>query len=292
MMVEVILQLTISAVLTGIIYALMAIGLNLIFGVVRIINFAHGEFLMLAMYVTFWVFRWFGLDPYLSILISVPLFFFIGILIHQGVFRHLLDGPEESQVIATFGLAFALRYGAALVWSTDHRSAKSAVADKILNIGFITLDYPHLIGAILSGMLIAALFIFLYYTYLGRAIRAIADQRTAAFTAGINVGRIYYIAIGLGLACVAVCGAVIIPFESVFPTIGTNFTLLCFVIVVLGGMGNLWGCLLGGIIIALIEMMVGFFLAPVLTTFAYFVLFLIIVSVRPAGLLGTKGRRI
>ena len=114
----------------------------------------------------------------------------------------------------------------------------------------------------------------------------------AAFTAGINVCRIYYVAIGLGLGCVAFCGAVILPFESVFPTIGANFTLLCFVIVVLGGIGNLWGCLLGGIIIAFIEMMVAFFLAPVLTTFAYFVLFLIVVSLRPAGLFGTWGRRI
>ena len=292
MMFEVILQLTVSAVLTGIIYALMAMGLNLIFGVVRVINFAHGEFLMLAMYLTYWVSRWFGLDPYLSILITVPLFFFIGMAVHQGILRHLLDGPEESQVIATFGLAFALRYGAALIWSTDHRSTTSKIADQILNIGFITVDSAHLIGAILSGLLIAGLFIFLYSTYLGRAIRAIADQRTAAFTAGINVGRVYYIAIGLGLACVAFCGAVIIPFESVFPTIGANFTLLCFVIVVLGGMGNLWGCLLGGVIIAFIEMMVAFFLAPVLTTFAYFVIFLFIVSLRPAGLLGTKGRRI
>jgi branched-chain amino acid transport system permease protein len=291
-MLEVILQLTISAVLTGVIYALMAIGLNLIFGVVRVINLAHGEFLMLAMYLTYWVFRGFGLDPYLGILITVPVFFFIGIAVHQGILRHLLDGPEESQVIATFGLAFALRYGVALVWSTDHRSVTSKIADRILNIGFITIDYAHLIGAILSGMLIATLFIFLYHTYLGRAIRAIADQRTAAFTAGINVGRIYYVAIGLGLACVAFCGAVILPFESVFPTIGANFTLLCFVIVVLGGMGNLWGCLLGGIIIAFIEMMVAFFLAPILTTFAYFVLFLIVVSLRPAGLLGTRGRRI
>ena len=290
-MLEVILQLTISAVLTGVIYALMAMGLNLIFGVVRVINFAHGEFLMLAMYFTYWVFRWFGLDPYLSILITAPLFFFIGMAVHQGILRHLLDGPEESQVIATFGLAFALRYGAALLWSTDHRSVRSAIADGILYLGPITIDYPHLIGAAVAGLLITGLFIFLYYTYPGRAVRAIADQRTAAYTAGINVGRIYYIAIGLGLACVAVCGAVIIPFESVFPTLGANFTLLCFVIVVLGGMGNLWGCLLGGMIIALVEMMVAFFLAPVLTTFAYFVLFLIIVSIRPAGLLGFRGRR-
>ena len=114
-MLEVLLQLTISALLTGIIYALMAIGLNLIFGVVRVINFAHGEFLMLAMYLTYWVFRGFGLDPYLSILISVPLFFLIGVAVHQGILRHLLDGPEESQVIATFGLAYALQIGRAHV---------------------------------------------------------------------------------------------------------------------------------------------------------------------------------
>lgn len=290
-MLEVIPQLIISAMFTGIIYALMAIGLNLIFGVVRVINFAHGEFLMLAMYVTYWLYRWLGLDPYLSILISVPLFFFLGAAVHQGIIRHLLDAPEESQLIATFGMGFALRYGANVVWSSEHRSVASPLAGKILELGSITIDFPHLIGAAMAAALIAVLFIFLYYTFLGRAIRAIADQRTAALTAGINVGRIYYIAIGLGLACVAVCGAAIIPFESVFPTIGANFTLLSFVIVVLGGMGNLWGCLLGGIIIAQIEMMVSFFFAPALTTFAYFIVFLIIVSVRPSGLLGFRERR-
>jgi branched-chain amino acid transport system permease protein len=290
-MLEVIPQLIISAMFTGIIYALMAIGLNLVFGVVRVINFAHGEFLMLAMYVTYWLYRWLGLDPYLSILISVPLFFFLGAAVHQGIIRHLLDAPEESQLIATFGMGFALRYGANVVWSSEHRSVASPLAGKILELGSITIDFPHLIGAAMAAALIAVLFIFLYYTFLGRAIRAIADQRTAALTAGINVGRIYYIAIGLGLACVAVCGAAIIPFESVFPTIGVNFTLLSFVIVVLGGMGNLWGCLLGGIIIAQIEMMVSFFFAPALTTFAYFIVFLIIVSVRPSGLLGFRERR-
>ena len=290
-MLEVIPQLIISAMFTGIIYALMAIGLNLVFGVVRVINFAHGEFLMLAMYVTYWLYRWLGLDPYLSILISAPLFFFLGAAVHQGIIRHLLDAPEESQLIATFGLGFALRYGANVVWSSEHRSVASPLAGKILELGSITIDFPHLIGAAMAAALIAVLFVFLYYTFLGRAIRAIADQRTAALTAGINVGRIYYIAIGLGLACVAVCGAAIIPFESVFPTIGANFTLLSFVIVVLGGMGNLWGCLLGGIIIAQIEMMVSFFFAPALTTFAYFIVFLIVVSVRPAGLLGFRERR-
>jgi branched-chain amino acid transport system permease protein len=246
---------------------------------------------MLAMYVTYWLYRWFGLDPYLTILISAPLFFFLGVATHQGIIRHLLDAPEESQLIATFGMAFALRYGANVVWSSEHRSVASPLAGKILEFGSITIDFPHLIGAAVAAALIAVLFVFLYSTFLGRAIRAIADQRNAALTAGINVGRIYYIAIGLGLACVAVCGGVIIPFESVFPTIGANLTLLSFVIVVLGGLGNLWGCLLGGIIIAQIEMMVSFFFAPALTTFAYFIVFLIIVSVRPSGLLGFRERR-
>lgn len=290
-MLEVILQLILSATFTGIIYALMAIGLNLIFGVVRVINFAHGEFLMLAMYATYWLHRGLGLDPYLTLLISAPLFFGLGIAVHLGIIRHLLTAPEESQLIATFGLAFALRYGANLVWSSEHRSVTTPISAKVLEIGTITIDYPHLIGAGIAAALIVILFILLYTTFLGRAIRAIADQPTAALTAGINVERIYYTAIGLGLACVAVCAVAISPFESVFPNIGANFTLLSFVIVVLGGLGNLWGCLLGGIIIAQIEMLVSFFFAPALTTFAYFVVFLLIVTVRPSGLLGSAARR-
>ena len=290
-MVEVILQLLISGMLTGIIYGLMALGLSLVFGVVRVINFAHGEFVMLAMYLSFWVFHFTGIDPYLSILIIVPLFFVIGVLMQRGIINRILDAPEEAQIIATFGIAFALRYGAILVWSSRHRSVVSPYAEKILSIGGITVDYAHLIGAMIAGGLVLGLFSFLYYTDVGRAIRAVADEKRGASTVGINVNRIYQIALGLGLGCVAVSGATMIPFESVFPTIGMNFTLLCFVIVVLGGMGSLVGSILGGMIIAQIEMFVGFFFAPFLTTFAYFVVFLIILTLRPYGLFGYKERR-
>jgi branched-chain amino acid transport system permease protein len=285
-MLEVILQLVISALFTGIVYSLMAIGLSIIFGVVRVINFAHGEFLMLAMYTTFFIFKFLGVDPYLSVFITVPLFFFLGVALHKGVIKHILHAPEEAQVIATFGIAFVLRYGAALFWSSRTRSVVTPLTEKLFYLGPLSMDSPHLMGAIMAGALIIVLFIFLYYTHLGRAIRAVADQTMGAITAGINISRIYYIAIGIGLACVAVCGAVLIPIESVFPTLGANYTLLCFVIVVLGGMGSLWGSLLGGIIIAQIEMIVGFFFSPILTSFAYFVVFLIIVTLRPSGLLG------
>ncbi len=290
-MVEVFLQLFVSALFTGIIYSLMAIGLSVIFGVVRVINFAHGEFVMLAMYLSFWIFSFLGIDPYLSIFITMPLFFILGIALHLGIIKHILEAPEEAQVIATFGVAFILRYGAALFWSSKHRSVVTPLTEKLFYLGPITLDSPHLMGAFLAGALIVGLFIFLYYTYLGRAIRAVADEKMGAITAGINVGRIYYIAIGIGLACVAVSGAAMIPIESVFPTLGANYTLLCFVIVVLGGMNNLWGSLLGGIIIAQIEMLVAFLFSPVLTTFAYFLVFLIIVTLRPTGLLGFRERR-
>lgn len=290
-MVEVFLQLFVSALFTGIIYSLMAIGLSVIFGVVRVINFAHGEFVMLAMYLTFWIFSFLGIDPYLSIFITMPLFFILGIALHLGIIKHILEAPEEAQVIATFGVAFILRYGAALFWSSKHRSVVTPLTEKLFYLGPITLDSPHLMGAFLAGALIVGLFIFLYYTYLGRAIRAVADEKMGAITAGINVGQIYYIAIGIGLACVAVSGAAMIPIESVFPTLGANYTLLCFVIVVLGGMNNLWGSLLGGIIIAQIEMLVAFLFSPVLTTFAYFLVFLIIVTLRPTGLLGFRERR-
>jgi branched-chain amino acid transport system permease protein len=288
---EIILQLVVSALFTGIIYALMAIGLSIIFGVVRVINFAHGEFVMLAMYVTFWIFRLLGIDPYLSVFLTVPLFFVIGIALHLGIIQHILEAPEESQVIATFGIVFVLRYGVALFWSSRHRSVVTPLSEKLFYLGPVTMDFPHVMGAVMAATLIVGLFFFLYYTHLGRAIRGVADEKLGATTAGIKVDRIYYIAIGIGMACVAVCGAALIPIESVYPTIGANFTLLCFVIVVLGGMGNLWGCLLGGLIIAQVEMLVAFFFSPVLTTCAYFLVFLMIVTLRPTGLLGYRERR-
>ena len=290
-MFEVMLQLVISALFTGIIYALMAIGLSIIFGVVRVINFAHGEFVMLSMYLTFWIFKFWGIDPYLTVFITIPVFFLLGVALHKGIIKYILDAPEEAQIIATFGIAFILRYGAALFFSSRHRSVVTPLIEKLYSWGPITMDSPHVMGALMAGALIIGLFVFLYYTYLGRAIRAVADEKTGALTAGINVGRIYSIAIGIGLACVAVSGAALIPIESVFPTLGSNYTLLCFVIVVLGGMGNLWGSLLGGIVIAQIEMIVGFFFSPILTTFAYFIVFLIIVTVKPSGLLGFQERR-
>jgi len=176
-MLEIVLQLIISALFTGIIYALMAIGLSIIFGVVRVINFAHGEFVMLAMYATFFIFKFLGVDPYLSVFITVPLFFLLGVALHMGVIRHILDAPEEAQIIATFGIAFILRYGAALFWSSRHRSVVTPLTEKLFYLGPLSMDSPHVMGAVLAGALIMALFIFLYFTYWGRAIRAVADEK-------------------------------------------------------------------------------------------------------------------
>jgi branched-chain amino acid transport system permease protein len=290
-MTNIILQLAITGILTGIIYSLMALGLSLVFGVLRVINFAHGEFVMIAMYGNYFLFTFIGFDPYISALFLVPLFFIIGISLYQGIFRHLLDAPEESQIIATFGMTFIFRYGATLFWSSRYRSVVTSYADKTVALGGITIDYPHILSTLTTATLLIAIFLFLYYTNTGRVIRAVSEQRKGALLVGINVNRIYKIALGLGLACVALSGTTLMTFESAHPSVGVYFTLLCFVIVVLGGLGSLWGTLLGAIIIAEMEMFVGFFFKPVLTTFSYFIVFLAILMFRPTGLLGYRERR-
>lgn len=288
---ETIFQLITTGFLTGIVYALMALGLSIIFGLMGLINFAHGDFVMLAMYGGFFFCHFSGLDPYSGLLVVVPLFFVLGAGIYRGLFRHLLDAPEESQIIATFGLSFVLQYGAMLFFSTEYRSVVTKYADQILSLGFLTVDFPHIFSTLITGILLALIFLFLYFTNTGRAIRAVSEQRRGASLIGIHVQKIYTIAIGLGFSCVAFSGTALITFESVHPTIGTHFNLLCWVIVVLGGVGSLWGTVIGAIIIAEMEMIIGFFFAPVLTTFAYFVIFLAILMIRPAGLFGYVERR-
>jgi len=289
--VEIIPQLIINGCLTGISYALMALGLSIVFGALGIINFAHGDFIMLAMYGALYVNLFLKVDPYVGLLILTPLFFVLGIIVYKGLFKKLVDAPEESHIIATFGLSFVFQYGAMLLFSTDYKSVSTGYSADVLEIWGQYIDYPHIYGALASIALIILLILFLQYTNIGRAIRAVSEQRKGALMIGINVHKIYAIATGIGLSCVAVSGITLITFESVHPTIGTHLNLLCWIIVVLGGIGSVPGTIVGALIIAMIEMLVGYYFDSTLTTFAYFIMFLAILMVRPSGIFGIKERR-
>jgi branched-chain amino acid transport system permease protein len=281
-----VLQLIINGLLLGGMYALISIGLTLIFGVLEIINFAHGEFLMLAMYASFWLFQLYGIDPYVSMLIILPLFFFVGVAVQKVTIQPILNAPPLNQIFMTVGLSMVLQNVALFIWTADYRTVKTAYSGLTLKTTGLLISFPRLVAFLLAMGLIAALLIFLRKTYTGKAIRALAQERKAAMLMGINVYRTYQIAFGIGIACVGAAGAMLIPVYFVFPSVGSLFVLIAFVVVILGGYNSLTGSLVGGLIIGVVEAFSGFFISPHLKEAIYFVIFILILLFKPTGLFG------
>lgn len=281
-----VMQVAVSGLLLGGVYALMSIGLTLIFGVVRNINFAHGELLMVAMYATFWLFTLFNMDPYLSVLVVAPLLFLFGVLVQRVVVEPILDSPALMKVFVTVGLSIALQNLALMLWAGDFRSVRTPYSTHTLQLAGISISTTRLVAFGVSLLLMLALFLLLKHTFAGKALRAVAEDRGAAELMGINVKRLYLLAFGLGSALTGVAGALLMPIFYVFPTVGGIFTLIAFVVVVLGGMGNMMGAMLGGLIIGLIESFSGAYISPALKEAVYFVIFILVLLVRPQGLFG------
>ncbi|HEX9015163.1 MAG TPA: branched-chain amino acid ABC transporter permease [Chloroflexota bacterium] len=287
-MVTVLAQVAVSGLLLGGVYALISIGLTLIFGVMRVVNFAHGEFLMIAMYATFWLFHLYGLDPYLSIFIVTALLFVVGALTQATIVRPILRGSPSMQIFATVGLSIVLQNAALLFWKGDYRSVDTAYSRAVLSVGPLQVGLSRLTAFLVALAITVALFYFLKNTYLGKAIRCVAQNRTAALLMGINISRVNLITFGIGTALVGIAGAVLMPIYPTFPTVGTYFVLIAFVVVVLGGMGNVTGAFLGGLIIGLVEAFSGFYV-PALKEAIYFVVFILVLLIRPTGLFGVVG---
>lgn len=285
----ILLQLIVNGLLLGGIYALISIGLTLIFGVMRVVNFAHGEFLMLSMYVTYFCYALFGLNPYFSLLISVPLMFLVGMAIDQIIIRPLRDAPSYMQIFATVGLSIVLLNLALFLFSGDYQSINMPFAKETLAMGSISMTYAKLIIFFSAILVSAVLFLLLKYTYIGKQIRAIAQDRMAARLMGINLNRIYMLTFGIGTALVAIAGGLILPVYYVFPSVGVYFVLTAFVVVVLGGMGNMAGALLGGFIIGVTDSLSGYYIDPSLKEVVYFLIFIIVLLIRPSGLMGIVG---
>jgi branched-chain amino acid transport system permease protein len=281
-----ILQLIINGLLLGGIYALISIGLTLIFGVLEIVNFAHGEFLMLAMYASYFLFQLYGVDPYLSLVIILPLFFLIGVAVQRVTIQPILNAPPLNQIFMTVGLSMVLQNLALFFWKADYRTVKTSYSSLTLKAAGLMISFPRLVAFVLAMGLIAGLLIFLQKTYTGKAIRALAQERKAAMLMGINVYRTYQIAFGMGIACVGAAGAMLMPVFFVFPSVGAMFVLIAFVVVILGGYNSLTGALVGGLIIGVVEAFSGFFISPHLKEAIYFVIFILILLFRPTGLFG------
>jgi branched-chain amino acid transport system permease protein len=285
----ILLQLIVNGLLLGGIYALISIGLTLIFGVVRVINFAHGEFLMLSMYITYFSYTFLGLNPYLSLLVGIPLMFFAGMAIDQLIIKPLREAPAYMQVFATVGLSIVLLNLALFLFTGDYQSIHMAFAEKTFRLGSLYLSYAKLIIFFSAILVSVGLFLLLKYTNIGKQIRAIAQDRMAAKLMGINLNRIYMLTFGIGTALVGIAGGLILPVYYVFPSVGVYFVLTAFVVVVLGGMGNMVGALLGGFIIGITDSLSGYYIDPSLKEVVSFIIFLIVLLIRPSGLMGIVG---
>jgi branched-chain amino acid transport system permease protein len=279
-------QVLVNGILLGGIYALVSLGLTLIFGVMRIINFAHGQILMLAMYATYWLFQLYGVDPYVSILIVVPLMLAIGMGAYRMIIQPIIDASEMTHVFATLGLNLSLQGIALFLWQGDFRGIRTSYSSMVIHLGALYINLPRLIIFLCAIAAILALFLFLKKTYTGKAIRASAQKRVAAQLMGVNLSKIYMIAFGIGIAIVGLTGAVLMPIYEVFPSVGSLFALVAFVVVVLGGLGNLGGALVGGIVIGVVESVSGVFIAPALKEGVYFIIFVVILLLRPTGIFG------
>lgn len=279
-------QACVSGVLIGGVYALVALGLTLVFGVLRIINFAHGALMMLGMYATFFLHARTGLDPYLSLLVVGPVFFLMGMALERGLIEPNLEAPESNQLLLTLGVALVLENGALALFGADPRSLRLPYGGRSVMLGDAVVNVPRLVAFGGSVALAVGLWLFLKHTDTGKAIRAAAEEREGAQLVGIDIRRLYAIAFGLGAAVVAVAGGLVTPFLYVAPDVGDGFNILAFVIVVLGGMGSFIGALLGGFLVGLVESLGAALLPGSLKQLPIFVLFVLVLLFRPRGLFG------
>jgi len=282
-------QLLISTVLLGGIYALIAVGLTLIFGIMRVVNFAHGEFLMLGMYLAFWSFTWWGVDPYFILVVAVPLFFAIGLGVYTLVMRGVIHASHNVQIFTTVGLSTALQNVALVLWTGDFRFVRPRESSVVVRILGAAFNLSQVIAFAVALLFTLALFAFMKWTHAGRVMRATAQDGEAATLMGINTDRVYRLAFAIGIACVGVAGVLVSPLYSVYPTAGLQFVLLAYVVVVLGGLGDMVGALLGALIVAGVEVIGSYVFGSAWKEVIYFVLFIAVLVFRPAGLFGQRG---
>ena len=282
---EIVVQSLVSGLLMGLVYALIAAGLSLIFGLMEIVNFAHGEFLMLAMFATFWAWTLGRLDPLVSLPGTAALLFGLGVVVYKGIISRILAAPMLAQVFATFGLAVFLRSSAQFLWTPDFRLVQNPWVSGRLSLFGIFVGTPQLTAALAALAAFALLYGFITRTETGLALRATAQDRQAAALMGIDTERMFALGWGLGAGCVGVAGALLANFFYVFPDVGSNFALIAYVTVALGGFGNVPAALAAGVLVGIVEVLVGL-VAPAFKYVGVFCLYLAVVLWRPHGLFG------
>lgn len=275
-----------AGLFNGLIYAAVAVGLALIWGITEVINFAHGEFLMLGMYAAYWLFMLGHVDPTLSAPLVACLLGFVGFMTYALIIRRLQKGPAMAAILATFGLGLVLRQLAFIFFSPDYRSLPDTLVSGSVSLAGISIGRPQVITGIVALVVIVALFFLVYRTRWGHALQAVAEDRQVAALVGISPDRVNAQVWVLGSAVVGFVGALLTTFFYVFPSVGTVFGLLAFVTVCMGGFGSLPGAFIAGILIGIIEAMTGYFVEPALKTVSVFIVFVLVLWYRPRGLFG------
>jgi branched-chain amino acid transport system permease protein len=285
---DIYLNVAVSGVLTGLVYGLMALGLSVIFGVVRVVNFAHGEMMIVAMYLAVVLFTQLGLDPMLMMLPIAAVLFGVGYVMQLVLINPFISRPEHSQFMLMIAVAIIIVNSLLMIFGPDAQSVQTSYAFDSFALGPLIVDATKLYAGLAAILVATALFAFFKFTPLGKAIRACADNYTGALVVGLDVKRLYALSFGLGAACVGAAGAIIVLVVDVTPPLGPAYTLLAFIIVIVGGLGSMPGALLGGVLIGLTEALGGLFITPSAKSMLSYGVLVLVLLFRPQGIMGRK----
>ncbi len=282
------LNVLVIGLLLGGVYGLVSVGLNLIFGTVRIVNFAQGELVMFGMYGGYYAYNILGLSPYLSVFIVAPAVGLLGVLIQRLVIQPL-HNESNMQIFATFGLLMLFQNIMLAFTRGEARSVGGDFGAQVIELGDIKIGTVRLLTFVITTAITIGLHFWLTRTMVGKSVRAVTQDKRAARTVGINVEKTFLMTFGIGAALAGLAGVMLTPIYSITPGVGGNFILAAFAVVVLGGLGSVWGAYLGGLIVGVVEALAGYYIDPALRHAIWFLIFLVVLIIRPAGLLGQVG---
>ncbi len=285
---DIYLNVAVGGVLTGLVYGLMALGLSVIFGVVRVVNFAHGEMMTIAMYIAVTLFTAFHLDPLVMMVPIAAVLFVFGYTLQAGLINFFITRPEHSQFLLLIAVAIIITNMLLILFGPDSQNVQTAYAYESFQIGTLIVDATKVYAALAALVVAASLFGFFRFTLLGTAIRACADNYTGAMVVGLDVKRLYALTFGIGAACVGAAGCMLLLLFDVTPEVGPAYTLLAFVIVITGGLGSMPGALIGGVLIGLTEAMAGLLFSPSAKSMFAFAFLVLVLLFRPQGIMGKR----
>jgi len=285
---DVYLNVAVAGILTGLVYGLMALGLSVIFGVVRVVNFAHGEMMSIAMYLAVVLFSGFHLDPLIMLIPIAAVLFVFGYALQAGLINRFITRPEYSQFLLLVAIAIIIVNTLLIIFGPDARTVQTSYAYDSFQLGALIVDASKLYAGAAAILFAALLFAFFRFTSVGKAVRACADNYTGALVVGLDVNKLYALTFGIGAACVGAAGVMMTLIVDVTPMIGPTYTLLAFVIVITGGLGSMPGALLGGILIGLTEAFAGLLFTPSAKSMFAFAILVLVLLLRPQGILGRR----